>query len=78
MKKLFIVAIATLLTSSVFTSCTENTTINDDQLIFESQGIEKKTLQYQEEWAKKTQTNRNLNILFLIFCSIICILLFFL
>ena len=41
MKKLFIVAIATLLTSSVFTSCTENTTINDDQLIFESQGIDK-------------------------------------
>ncbi len=40
MKKLFIVAISVLLTSSVFTSCTENTTINDDQLIFESQGIE--------------------------------------
>ena len=40
MKKLFIVAIATLLTSSVFTSCTENTTINDDQLIFEIHVIE--------------------------------------
>ena len=45
---------ATLLTSSVFTSCTENTTINDDQLIFEIQGVEKKT-SMEEGKAKKTQ-----------------------
>ena len=40
MKKLFIVAIATLLTSSVFTSCTENTITNDEQIILEIQGID--------------------------------------
>ena len=52
MKKLFIVAIATLLTSSFFTSCTENT-INDDQLIFEIQGIEQEeTVNPGGEWGR--------------------------
>ena len=40
MKKLFFAAITTLFASSFFTSCTENTITNDEQVILEIQGIE--------------------------------------
>ncbi|NQY00809.1 MAG: hypothetical protein HRT70_06720 [Flavobacteriaceae bacterium] len=42
MKKLCIVVIGILLTSSVFTSCTENTLLDDDQIILETQAIDKR------------------------------------
>ncbi len=42
MKKLCIVVIGFLLTSSVFTSCTENTLLDDDQIILETQAIDKR------------------------------------
>ena len=41
MKKLCIVVIGILLTLSVFTSCTENTLLDDDQIILETQAIDK-------------------------------------
>ena len=42
MKKLCIVVTGILLTSSVFTSCTENTLLDDDQIILETQAIDKR------------------------------------
>ena len=42
MKKLCIVVIGILLTLSVFTSCTENTLLDDDQIILETQAIDKR------------------------------------
>ena len=42
MKKLCIVVIGILLMSSVFTSCTENTLLDDDQIILETQAIDKR------------------------------------
>ena len=42
MKKLCIVVIGILFTSSVFTSCTENTLLDDDQIILETQAIDKR------------------------------------
>ena len=41
MKKLCIVVIGIILTSLVFTSCTENTLLDDDQIILETQAIDK-------------------------------------
>ena len=40
MKKLFFAAITILFASSFFTSCTENTITNDEQVILEIQGID--------------------------------------
>ena len=42
MIKLCIVVIGILFTSSVFTSCTENTLLDDDQIILETQAIDKR------------------------------------
>ena len=41
MKKICIVVIGILLTSSVFTSCTENTLLDYYQIILETQAIDK-------------------------------------